>query len=451
MSIFAKQFGLESEVEPFIGEGEAPVDAVIDTLEESSEIEEIESGEGGLEELEEGIETTADAAEQLEEVVEYLEKKQEEGGVTEGEAEAIEMATEAILKPFMGYVTIQMPATESFSAAGGRANSTSIAIETFKETIDKMWKAVKDFVLGLIKKVTDWFEANVSAGARLKKAAQAIIKKAEARDETQGSVELSAKTLKLLSTSSGFYAQGLKGEIAAVANAVGNNAAMAILEGPAETYVDALGDIDLSSPEKVNSTVEIKLDKVDVKNLFSKFGKKVSNDKRFVDENSDTYVHTPYDLGGKSQFLTVVTGDVSWFMKRVKLRYMDTKAEEKAGEPKNESALKKKEIIDIGKEVVKLADAIISSQREFKKSKETVDKLLKSGDKLSSQIGKADEKVTSMKVVKDLKVVLNGYSTLGSVLSTGQSQLVSEAKEIGYAALTFCSASLKTKKESKKG
>jgi hypothetical protein len=201
--------------------------------------------------------------------------------------------------------------------------------------------------------------------------------------------------------------------------------------------------VDLTSVEKATGSIDGGLSSIDAKAIFGKFGKEVSGDKRFEGENVSTFANEAFPVGGKSQFLSVVMGDKPWYMKRVKLQMLDTDPSKEVKEAKTVSGLNKDEVKAVAKSAEAIGDAIINAGKAYKKSKEDIDKMFAAGDKLSKEIGKAPEDVQALEAVKNLKTVLNAYSTLGSVLATCQSQLVNEAKQIGFAALTFCSKSLK--------
>ncbi len=171
---FLRGFSLEAD-EQLPAMPEAAVDEVVEVQQENAEIAQ---DEAEMQDLEEAIETSEDAANGLENVQEFVEQKQEEnGGLTEGEAQAVQVATEALLSRFGGAVKVNMPTMEAFGAANGRAKSTQYTLESIGEKVKEIWEAIKKWVKKWWEKMQDWFNKHFSVAGRMVKQAKALREK----------------------------------------------------------------------------------------------------------------------------------------------------------------------------------------------------------------------------------------------------------------------------------
>ncbi len=166
-----KSFSLEDEAT-----GAVSPEVVDESVKADSEEAAITQTNAELQELEEAVETSEDAANGLEQVQEFVEQKQEEnGGLTEGEAQAVQVATEALLARFHGAIKVKVPSLESFGQS--KATSTSYTLESIGETIKSIWEAIKKWVKKWWEKVYDWFMMHFSFAGRAKKQAVALREK----------------------------------------------------------------------------------------------------------------------------------------------------------------------------------------------------------------------------------------------------------------------------------
>lgn len=170
MSIFSR--GLVAAMED---EAAANQELAIDeTGADSMEADLVEAVDLGAD-IDEGtgeMEQTVQDADQLERHVEVLEDAEGEGGASAEVVEATEIAVEAICNR-LGIYKTGIPALESFSTKSGRARNTRIAIEGIKDTIKRIWEAVKaafrkmvDYVKNFFKKI---FDVNERMLARINK------------------------------------------------------------------------------------------------------------------------------------------------------------------------------------------------------------------------------------------------------------------------------------------
>jgi hypothetical protein len=148
--------------------------AIDETGADSMEADLVEAVDLGAD-IDEGtgeMEQTVQDADQLERHVEVLEDAEGEGGASAEVVEATEIAVEAICNR-LGIYKTGIPALESFSTKSGRARNTRIAIEGIKDTIKRIWEAVKaafrkmvDYVKNFFKKI---FDVNERMLARINK------------------------------------------------------------------------------------------------------------------------------------------------------------------------------------------------------------------------------------------------------------------------------------------
>ncbi len=172
MNNLFKEFTLEASASTPTGE---VAEEMVNEQEVAGEVATVDAE---VKNLEGAIETTEDAIQGLEAVKEFAEEKKEEGGLTEGEAKLVQVATEALVARFKGNIQIKHATIESFGAAGNRMKSTDFTIESIGDQLKSMWEAVKRWFKKWSEKMGDWFRAHVSNAGRMKKAAQALADKA---------------------------------------------------------------------------------------------------------------------------------------------------------------------------------------------------------------------------------------------------------------------------------
>ncbi len=183
MNNLFKEFSLEASASTPTGE---VAEEMVNEQEVAGEVATVDAE---VKNLEGAIETTEDAIQGLEAVKEFAEEKKEEGGLTEGEAKLVQVATEALVVRFKGNIVVKQATVESFGAAGNRMKSTDFTIESIGDTLNSMWEAIKRWFKKWSEKMGDWFRAHVSNAGRMKKAAQALADKAgtkhgEKQDDT---------------------------------------------------------------------------------------------------------------------------------------------------------------------------------------------------------------------------------------------------------------------------
>jgi hypothetical protein len=113
-------------------------------------------------------------AETLDMIADTAEQSVEEGeGMDPVAAEIAEVAVESIYAR-LGVSRRAMPSLESFGSSGSRKSATRIAVEDWKETVKKVWEAVKKFFINIWEKIKAFFANVFNAFRSLDKAAKSM-------------------------------------------------------------------------------------------------------------------------------------------------------------------------------------------------------------------------------------------------------------------------------------
>lgn len=161
-------FAMEEEV---IGTGE---DVLESTAEVSEGSMELSDAANETEQLITAVEEAVEDVSTVERIQEVAEASVEEGeGLSEQAAEITEVAIESI-HARLGISKRVMPSMESFGSTNSRIAATRIAIEGFKETVVRIWKAIIDGVKSIIQKIKDFFMKFFDNSAKVKKLAESL-------------------------------------------------------------------------------------------------------------------------------------------------------------------------------------------------------------------------------------------------------------------------------------
>lgn len=170
-------------------------------------MEELEEEIVAINELDNANSESSDAAASLSELEDIVAGAQEEGGLTANENELMGIATEAILRPFHGHVTVKLAATESFSDTN-RGINTAIALESVKTNIHRFLSAVKDFLIKLYLAISEWIMKLFDNTNRLSAQAKKLRDIAKQNEIHGGKIisEMNASKFHHLTTSSRYFA-----------------------------------------------------------------------------------------------------------------------------------------------------------------------------------------------------------------------------------------------------
>lgn len=131
-----------------------------------------------VEDNEEIIEGLDEVAEGLESICAYMEASLENGGLEPGEAAALNLAVEAHTRR-LGLENSLMASMESFGGSSDRIAATQISMESIKETIKKIWQAIKNAVEKALRAIGDFFAKLFKGVDRLLARAEALKKDVE--------------------------------------------------------------------------------------------------------------------------------------------------------------------------------------------------------------------------------------------------------------------------------
>lgn len=452
MNKFFEQISLEADEQP-LADG-----AGAQAIEDQEISGQVEAVNAEMQELEQAITTSEDAAEALEQVQEFVEAKQEaNGGLTEGEAEAVQVATEALLSRFGGHIKVKQVSLESFGKEGGRATATSYTLENIGETIKKIWEAIKKWVKDFIAKAKDWFRAHFSAAGMLKKAGTALAEKGRTKVGTpEEKITLGGSERKWLSVSSGEtdVSKNIK-HLEELVSMVFDDKSLTEVKEAGKEMLENLKNIDLDKKSDVIAQ--------DVANVFNPMMSKLD---KFVGSSAATgksgsamkIVVVP---GTKGKMLGAVTPQLRIQTAQIAsgnafkdvyvsyvLEYAEDKSTDKFGTEKDVKGLSGSEIGNVGEAISVIADAILNRAKMQSKNDEYTNKAIAQFDKMSAQLDKMD-KTDRAKAekgqgnnIKEIKTLIKNSS---KILTAGQKMeqvMITYCMTVSRAWLSFGKRSL---------
>lgn len=139
-----------------------------------------------IEGLHEATDELEAAQEEVGDLIVATESYLERGGLTKDAAFFANIALKNATKRV--FLDAAMPSMESFAGSSAdRMDMTVVSLEGFKETAQKIWKAITETIKGVIAKVTEWFkklfDANAKDAAALKETIEAVSKAEKAELE----------------------------------------------------------------------------------------------------------------------------------------------------------------------------------------------------------------------------------------------------------------------------
>lgn len=189
--------GLE-ELNPEVPEETVPAEVTDFVDAPEGDLADAAEAETEVQRSEEEVGEAADTAETLETVADRLEETLPDGGVSEKEAETVEVAVEHMLArvgfPAKGKKTF--PALENFKNKEDRVANTRVAVEGIREKAASLWKAIVAAIKKAVEAVKTFFNHIIAAYAGLEKRADTLVKlakqtKGEQAAEIAGKTELS--------------------------------------------------------------------------------------------------------------------------------------------------------------------------------------------------------------------------------------------------------------------
>lgn len=189
--------GLE-ELNPEVPEETVPAEVTDFVDAPEGDLADAAEAETEVQRSEEEVGEAADTAETLETVADRLEETLPEGGVSDKEAETIEVAVEHMLARvgFPAKAKKTFPAVENFKNVEDRVANTRVAVESIREKAASLWKAIVAAIKKAVEAVKTFFNHIIAAYAGLEKRADTLVKlakqtKGEQAAEIAGKTELS--------------------------------------------------------------------------------------------------------------------------------------------------------------------------------------------------------------------------------------------------------------------
>lgn len=438
---FLRGFSLEAD-EQLPAMPEAAVDEVVEVQQENAEIAQ---DEAEMQDLEEAIETSEDAANGLENVQEFVEQKQEEnGGLTEGEAQAVQVATEALLSRFGGAVKVNMPTMEAFGAANGRAKSTQYTLESIGEKVKEIWEAIKKWVKKWWEKMQDWFNKHFSVAGRMVKQAKALREKLNKKFGTPEDTtwDLTGSERKWLVSDAAKDEADVNG-LKALSGTLYKDDSVKALKESNKTLIQSIKALTDASTE---SAVKTAIDEIANKGKISK----LSASEYATLVSSGSHVFGGKILGAVTKTAEVNTTDVGG--KKIVLgawiSYKEDGATDAFGDEKSFKTMDRAALVNAINYCETIAEGLLNSKKTAKQDQEDGKKMLEALDKLSVRLEKKTSDTskastgatqTAGDIAKDaLKVVRSG----AKIITASETSIANEVRygtQVCRAWLSFIS------------
>lgn len=148
--------------------------AADDTIE--IEIADASEAEVEANEAADGADELSEISEGLESIVASMEASMQDGGLTPQSAQFMALAVGAYTNRLGVQASQITPSLESFGGASGQAAATTISMEGIKETLKKIWLAIKNAVAKAIQAIRNFFAKIFGGVAKLKSRAEALKK-----------------------------------------------------------------------------------------------------------------------------------------------------------------------------------------------------------------------------------------------------------------------------------
>lgn len=113
------------------------------------------------------VEVLQDAAQGLESILNVLSDAQQRGGLTRETAQMAHLALESIAKEWGGTSGDLMYSVESFGGSSTRLDATRLSMESIKEQLQKVWRAIKNALIAMKDKVIAFFKSIFVASERM--------------------------------------------------------------------------------------------------------------------------------------------------------------------------------------------------------------------------------------------------------------------------------------------
>lgn len=397
MSYRDKLLGLGLEDDQSLAGGE---EQTVDTG--AQELLEVNEVAAEIDQTHEAVAEAQESTDQLEEVAAALESMIEAGRGLSADAARFAHQSVSFATRKFGIAT-PMPAMESFSTgASGQFGQTKASLEGIKETIQKIWTWIKSQLAKLRAHMKDFWLKTFDGAARLKKRAEAMMKKAEgvsgAAKETQ--VTVSADLVGKL------HVGGKLGDIAAelagfktVTDALLGKVTEEMVKG-AEECSTAIKGISFDSTEKLNDGISKYLvGRAKVSNAGKQVANKDASGEKahaWVKGEGMTASRTEELIGGSAVYFFAAGGDatgIDGLKADAKTSGKVLAVAEKAPETKETkvTTLSGGAVSKICEEVMGIAASVEAFRRNFDAQEKAKDSFVSAGKHVESEAAKAEK------------------------------------------------------------
>lgn len=417
------------------GEGSAvPAEAPA----ESAETELIDVNEGAAEgeAVDAAVEEAVDAAATMEGLITGLESFKDKGGLTEQGAWGVHQ-TIAHINKRLGTNT-KIPAMESFAAPSSRMSQHRVALESIKDTLARIWKAIKEAIKKSIQWVQDQFEKLFGAATKLKKRAEALEKAANGISGTMKEKDFENDRIAKALSINGNAPTDVPASLAHVKQ-VGDFVFKNVSEfnaGAAEAVITVLEAMDISKLETKPFSAGQGFANVDTATA-SKLG--------YAEAGADMAQQSSGEMPGNKAILVrhPVAGktgeEAATLFAKANGTLITYDGKQKEVSNTKVKTLAGDDIEKIAKTVVEICDAILGYKAKLPKAKELKSKLVNAADKAEkAALKEEDEKAASTGKLL-AKVTHNAAATLDKPAPQFQAYALNTCK----AALDYCDLSLK--------
>lgn len=434
-----------SEENPDVGTPQEEIAAFIEAPE--NDMAEAADAENDIKRAEDEVDNAAGVADRLDQVADRVEETLPEGGMSEADAGALEVAVEGLIATTGIRISKRklFPSLENFADPKDRVIATRATMESIREGASKLWQAILNGLKKAYEFVQRFIDSIIASSKGLQRRCEAL--------------------LKAVPSSSGDQADKIKGNALLVSGskALGGEELVTAYEkhvGEEVFKKDRLG-----GAKEVFAALEKALEAGDSTDVYNKvreetygiytltdIGAKVQEKPAFKAPEGALVEELVFPIGNKSLFAvlqgnTDKEGTLAARMAGIgaSKSFMGATtgaAEVKVDEVTPVTADQVKKLVKAVLDHLKTYDALGKQVGEFKNASADISKKIEAaGKKASAEEGKQDDKTLTGSAM--LSIAGNGVRATSNVLVSGTVQLRSFDLKLAHAVINFAGASLK--------
>lgn len=350
----------------------------------------------------EAVETAVGDAETLADVADKMEATEETGGMTEQAAAIAEVAIEALRERLCIRRAKALPAMESFGSESSRMKATSIAVESIREELKKVWQAIVAMLKKVYEAIKGFMKSIFDTNTKLKEKAEKLLKAVDSVEGKPEATEFEApKVAGVLclggKVSSEGVVKGLKelsGDLektAGIFNSLGDFIPAAQIEGIIKNKesFDAL-ELQFNKPEGMEAVEDDRYGKAPEKMAVFVSGEMLGNTViKAVVPAAEAKGQESFDLAAKTS---------------ISVEKFDTKQKEVTAVPTLDAA-----------EMRAVLGGVVEATKAMEDFKPAVEK----ADDLMSKTIQAALKATAMNIAEDKDIMARGRSVQKALSKVG--------------------------------